>query len=271
RLPRPHLRRGPRRLSRPDLANGDRPQARDRPRHLRHAERRVPGPAFRGAGIRHRDPHRPPDRADPGAPVSRPRLGLAAVLLAAAGCGHDAADREYFAALRGEETGMTREEQIAHIDRAVILVPTRASYYETRAIYRIDLRQYDRAHADMDRAIALVDAPYLRFLRALVTCELGDCAGSLADFDEAIARQPANAQFYRGRSLARARVGDARGALADADHLVTTAPQMAESHYARGVALAGLGRTREALPEFDRATSIRPDLGDVLDARAAVS
>jgi tetratricopeptide (TPR) repeat protein len=189
--------------------------------------------------------------------------------LALAGCGHDPADREYFEALRGEETGMTREQQIVHIDRAIQMAPARSYYYETRAVYEIDLRRFDRALEDLDRDVQLSDRPYARFLRGLVRCQAGDVSSSLADFDAAIAAQPANTQFYRGRSLARAASGDAAGALDDAEHLVTTAPQMAESFYARGVALSRLGRDREAIADFDRAMRIRPELVYPIEARAA--
>ena len=86
-------------------------------------------------------------------------IALSTLALLLAGCGHDAADRDYFAALDGEEKGMTREQQIALIDRAIFLAPKRAYYYETRAGYWIDLRQFDHALADLDRAIAMVDRP----------------------------------------------------------------------------------------------------------------
>lgn len=186
----------------------------------------------------------------------------------AAGCGRDAADREYFAALGGEETGMTREEQIAHLDRAIQLAPGRSYYYDTRAIYWIDLRQFDRARGDLDRTIELAPSPYNYFLRGMATCQAGEAARSLPDFDTAIAQQPANTQFYRGRSLARAATGDAAGALEDAEHLVSGLPQQAESYHARGVALALMNRDGEAVADFDRAERIRPELVYVIEARA---
>jgi tetratricopeptide (TPR) repeat protein len=192
---------------------------------------------------------------------------IACLAVLAAGCGRDRADREYFAALRGEESGMTREEQIARLDRAIHLAPRRASYYETRAIYWIDLRQFDRARNDLDRTIELAPRSYAYFLRGLVSCQMGEFARSLEDFDTAIALQAANTQFYRGRSLARAAAGDALGALRDAEHLVSAVPQQAESYYARGVALTLLGRDGEAVDDFDRAQRIRSDLAYVVEAR----
>jgi tetratricopeptide (TPR) repeat protein len=195
-------------------------------------------------------------------------LALAGLAVIATSCGHDQADREYLTALDGEEKGMTRAEQIAHIDQAIRLNPDRAYYYDTRAGYLIDEREFDRARIDLDRSIALLPRPYAYFMRGLATCQAGDVAESLPDFDTAIAQQPENAQFYRGRSLARAETGDPAGALEDAERLVDALPQQAESYHARGVALAGLGRDAEAIADFDRAADIRPDLVYVIEARA---
>jgi tetratricopeptide (TPR) repeat protein len=194
---------------------------------------------------------------------------LAAVLCAlASACAPDPAQREYLAALKGEESGLTREQQIAHLDRAIALAPRRPEYRETRATYRIDLQQWSPARQDLDEVIRLADRPYVRYLRGLVACEVGLFQAAIADFDTAIARDPKNAQFYRGRALAKATAGDPSGALHDADRLMALAPAMAESHYARGVALLALGRDREAVPEFDAALGIRPELAYVLEARA---
>jgi len=203
-------------------------------------------------------------------PPGAPRLGLLAALavLAFSGCAQDPADRSYLAALVGEETGMTREQQIALLDHAISLAPRRAWYYETRAIYEIDLRRFAPALVDLDRDIELADRPYARFLRGLVRCQAGDYANSLPDFDAAISAQPANTQFYRGRSLARGITGDATGALDDAEHLVAVSPQRGESFYARGMALSRLGRDREAVADFDHALEIRPELVYVTEARA---
>jgi tetratricopeptide (TPR) repeat protein len=195
-------------------------------------------------------------------------LVIAAMVMVVHGCGRDRADREYFAALEGEEKGMTREEQVAHLDRAIHLSPERAFYYDTRAGYYIDLRQFERARSDLDRSIELVPRPYAYFMRGLASCQEGEVARALADFDTAIARQPENGQFYRGRSRARAATGDAVGALQDALQLVAALPQQGESYYARGVARALWGHDVEAVADFDRALSIRPELVYVIEARA---
>ncbi|MDH4066426.1 MAG: tetratricopeptide repeat protein [Acidobacteriota bacterium] len=191
-------------------------------------------------------------------------LGLSVVLTAC----HDAADEEYLAALRGDEDGSTYEERIAHLDRAIALEPARVRYWESRAVLRIDGRALGHAASDLDRAIALGDRPYLRFLRGLVRCQQGDCAAGLPDFDRAIAEEPDNSQFYRGRALARVTVGRLAEALDDGERLVGLAPQFGPSYFARGAALAAQGRHAEAIRDFDEALRRMPELVYPLAARA---
>jgi tetratricopeptide (TPR) repeat protein len=199
-------------------------------------------------------------------------LGFAAVLawlvLGSVSCARDPAESEYFSALRGEETGMGRQEQLAHVARAIALQPKRAWYWETHAIYSIDVRDYATAATDIDEAVRLADRPYLRFLRGLVSCQQGNYGASLSDFDRAIAGQPKNSQFYRGRSLARSRVGHYPEALADARALLRMAPQQGETYYALGQALAGLERYREAIQAYDESLRRRPELIYPLQGRA---
>jgi tetratricopeptide (TPR) repeat protein len=191
--------------------------------------------------------------------------GLALIVL---GC-HDEAEREYLAYLRGDEDGSTNEERVAHLERALALEPGRAWYWESRAILRIDGRDFPSARADLDRAIERADRPYLRFLRGLVLCQSGDCAAALPDFDRAIADQPENAQFYRGRALALVAVGRPANALVDADLLVRLDPQHGPAYNARGAALAALGRHGEAIRDFDEAVRRMAEAVYPLRSRAA--
>src|SRR5262245_34684140 len=145
---------------------------------------------------------------------------------------------------------MSRQTQIAYIDRAIALAPDRSHYWETRGTYHIDLREFSAAIADLDRAIALRDRPYLRFLRGLALCQTGEFDRGLQNLEAAVAAQPTNTQFYRGRGLARVEVGHAEAALADGEHLVQVEPHVATSFYVRGKARAALGRYDEAIADF---------------------
>ena len=193
---------------------------------------------------------------------------LVAAVALSAGCALDPAEREYMEALRGEETGMSRHEQIGHIDRAIAQAPDRPQYWETRAIYHIDLREFSTAIADLDRAITLGDRPYLRFLRGLALCQSGAFDRGLHDLEAAVTAQPANTQFYRGRGLARVEVGRAEDALADGEHLVQIEPHVGTSFYVRGKARAALGLHDDAIVDFTEAIRLRPELVYTLIARS---
>ena len=190
------------------------------------------------------------------------------LLFVSAGCALEPAEREYMEALKGEETGMSRQTQIAHIDRAIAQAPDRPHYWETRGIYHIDLREFPAAIADLDRAIALGDRPYLRFLRGLAWCQAGEFERGLQDLEAAVAAQPTNTQFYRGRGLARVEVGHPQAALADGEQLVQVEPHVATSFYVRGKARAALGRHDEAIADFTEAIRLRPELVYPLIARS---
>ena len=190
------------------------------------------------------------------------------VALSPAACARDEAEREYYRALRGAEEGLSREEQIAHLDRAIALAPGRLSYRVSRAIAWIDVRQFERAVRDLDFTLQRREHPYEYFLRGLALCQQGRFARALPDFDRAVELQPENSQFYRGRGLALLELGRSREALEDAEILVRLAPQAATSFYVRGRTLHAVGRLQEALRDLDRAVKMRPELVYPLRARA---
>lgn len=193
---------------------------------------------------------------------------LAVVIACFAGCGIDDAERAYRAALRGHEDGSSYEERIALLDRAIALAPGRARYFESRAVLRVDTREFAAAVQDLDEAVGIADRPYLRFLRGLALCQNGDCTDALSDFDEAIAAQPENAQFYRGRALALVSLGQADAAAGNAERLVELAPQDGRSYYVRGVVRAVSGRHEEAVSDFEEALRRMPELVYPITARA---
>src|SRR5262245_43354880 len=163
---------------------------------------------------------------------------------------------------------MSRQTQIAYIDRAIALAPDRSHYWETRGTYHIDLLEFNLAIADLDRAIALGDRPYLRFLRGLALCQSGAFDRGLDDLEAAVTAQPTNTQFYRGRGLARVEVGRPEEGLSDGEHLVQIEPHVATSFYVRGKARAALGRHQEAIADFTQAIRLRPELVYPLIARS---
>jgi tetratricopeptide (TPR) repeat protein len=194
---------------------------------------------------------------------------LALAVLCCAGCA-DEAHRELLLALGGDENGLSYEEQIVHLDRAIALAPDRLSYRVTRARTFIDMRRFDRAIADLDFTLARREHAYEHYMRGLARCQQGRPAQALPDFDRAIALQPENSQFYRGRALARVELGRTDDALDDAETLVRLAPNHGHSYYTRGRALHAAGRPAAALEDLDRVVAMRPELVFPREARAEV-
>ncbi len=185
------------------------------------------------------------------------------------GCGfRDEADRLYFEALAGDKVGKPCEEMVLLLDRAIALRQDSASYYQHRAGYRIGMNDLPGAKADIDRAIALSDRPYLRYERAIIACKSGRCPEALSDLDAAIAAQPENTQFYRVRAIARVAAGMPEKALEDGERMVAQMPQHGESYYARGIARLALGQAQAALADLDTTLKLRPDLVYPLVSRA---
>src|SRR5260221_1091133 len=182
----------------------------------------------------------------------RPIVALLVAYLAY-GCdgAGDQARREYFKALEPGKIGHPLDEQLVHVDRAVRLAPTSATYLEMRASLLFGLNRLAEGRADYDRAVELADRPYLRFERADVLCALGEDDAALADLDRAIAEQPTNLQFYPRRALARrarGRVGEAR---ADVDHAVASSRGGSSERYARAAVLLTEGGAPQALADLD--------------------
>ncbi len=182
------------------------------------------------------------------------------LFLAFAGCARDGAEKAYADSLNAGKAGRSLETQLALVDSAIRLNPDRAWYYERRALLRIDGRNFGAARADIDQAIKLADRAYLRYIRALASCQEGKLKDSLPDFDEAIRRQPKNLQYYRGRGLARAESGDLRGARADAAFLIAKVPHWHDGHWLMGRVEELEGRCAAAVPFLAKALEIRPEL-----------
>jgi tetratricopeptide (TPR) repeat protein len=161
------------------------------------------------------------------------------------------ARREYFKALELSKTGQPLEEQLAHVDRAVRLVPTSAEYLEKRANLLFAVDRLAEARVDYDRAVELADRPYLRFERANLLCALGDDYTAHTDLDHAIAAQPENIQFYPRRALVRLALGRVAEARADVDHAIASSRAGSSERYARAAVLLMEGRPAEALADLD--------------------
>jgi tetratricopeptide (TPR) repeat protein len=92
-------------------------------------------------------------------------------------------------------------------------------------------------------------------------------AEGVADFDKAMALDPANAGYVLGRSRAHRQVGDFAAALVDADRTLAMEPTWSHAQVARGAAFEGMGKWGDAVAAYDKAITIAPDNPTWHDAR----
>jgi tetratricopeptide (TPR) repeat protein len=83
---------------------------------------------------------------------------------------------------------------------------------------------------------------------------------AIADFDQAIALDPQNAEAYNARGLAYYAIADLRRAIADFDEALSLNPEIADAYYNRGSAFCDRGQHERAIADFNRALAIDPGL-----------
>ena len=81
---------------------------------------------------------------------------------------------------------------------------------------------------------------------------------AIAEFNEAIGLDPADARAYNARGLAYYATADLRRAIADFDQALSLDPEIADAYYNRGSAFCDRGQHERAIADLDRALAIEP-------------
>lgn len=135
----------------------------------------------------------------------------------------------------------------------------RAAAAVTEGYALSSLGRHGDAAAAYDQA-ARIDAGFtpIYLNRALSRAETGDVRGALADFAEAVRREPRAAAPLLGRGGFYLRRGMALEALEDFESAERYDRDDPAAAYNRGLALAALDRPREAAQAFSRALRLAP-------------
>jgi tetratricopeptide (TPR) repeat protein len=88
------------------------------------------------------------------------------------------------------------------------------AYTARGTMYRVE-GQWDRALADLDRAIAVSPTMDAYYQRGQVYHQQGNYAQAMEDFDRSIDQKPDAPYVYRARAVTRLRLGDELGAQSD--------------------------------------------------------
>lgn len=125
-------------------------------------------------------------------------------------------------------------EAIADFDRVLALSPDDATTLVNRGQVQLAQKQYDQASKDLDRALALKpngeEAALAYLTRGRVHFERKNFAAAVADFSEAVRRQPGQAPALDHRGAAHHRLGQFEQADADYRESLRLDPKFPNSH-----------------------------------------
>lgn len=137
--------------------------------------------------------------------------------------------------------------------------PGNAEALAARARCSYELREYDRAAADLDAALRLAPpTPSRWFLRGQIAEWMAQYRKAEECYARVLVADPENVEAWIGRSDARLRQGETAGAYADAAEAVKRSPAHAWALGARAKALKAMGRPDQAIRDFDAALAYVP-------------
>jgi tetratricopeptide (TPR) repeat protein len=133
-----------------------------------------------------------------------------------------------------------------------------AQDYFERALQRLE---HDRDGKIADYSEAIQRNPQFAEAynnRGLVCANFGHTEGAITDYDEAIRLKPQYADAYYNRGIVRKAIGDKTGAIADYDRAIQLNPQFAEAYYNRGIARKAIGDINGAISDYSEAIRLNP-------------
>jgi tetratricopeptide (TPR) repeat protein len=147
----------------------------------------------------------------------------------------------------------------ADLDRAIALRPSLAEAFRNRALARQGLKKYTQAVDDLTRALELGASPtHVYFIRAEIRERAGDREGAKQDRAEALRCQPSDEMGWLSRGYARMAI-DPSAALADFDQALAINPRSLIALQNKAHILSKLGKNAEAARTLDKAVDLYPD------------
>ena len=132
-------------------------------------------------------------------------------------------------------------------------------------VTHLQMRQYERAIRDFDRALALEPGLVVAWRqRALAYRSKGDYERALADFEQAILLAPSDARLYTERGVAYELLGDFASAIRDFNRAIAFKPNHAPAIEGRGRTYFYLGNFAQAAADLQRGLAL--DSADVYGA-----
>jgi tetratricopeptide (TPR) repeat protein/S1-C subfamily serine protease len=154
------------------------------------------------------------------------------------------------------------QEALLAINEAIALSP-RAAFYSNRGNTYYDLKDYPKAIADYDKAIAINPEYAVAYSnRGTTYSALKDYPKAIADYDKAIAINPEDAQAYNNRGITYSDLKDYPKAIADYIKFIAINPEDAQAYYNRGALYFALKDYPNAIADYTKFIAINPKYAD---------
>jgi tetratricopeptide (TPR) repeat protein len=163
----------------------------------------------------------------------------------------------------GDNINAGKAQAIQEFTTAIRLNPKYAAAYFMRAYTYAQLQDFNKALADIDKAIEIVPS-YARSYsnRGFLKSErLNDLPGALQDFNTAIKLDSTDAISYNNRGELKRKMNDISGSLSDYNQAIKLNPRLAEVYNNRGgLYYLKLNNIPAAVADFDKAIEINSNL-----------
>lgn len=140
--------------------------------------------------------------------------------------------------------------------------PTRTNDAQSdyvRGLSHFDMGEWLKSIADFDQAIQKQpNYTEAYFYRGLARLQQGDLPGSIADYSQAIRLNSSYADAYYNRAVVRSQSGDQAGAIADYTQAIRIDSSFAAAYNNRGLARSDLEDQQGAIEDFSQALRINP-------------
>jgi tetratricopeptide (TPR) repeat protein len=149
--------------------------------------------------------------------------------------------------------------------------PQDADAYYSRGTEYLASGDYDRAIADLDRAITLGGRAESYYNRGLAYYSKNDVDSAIANWNDAINLDPREARVYRQRGNAHSVKGAYDLAVADYNRAIELEPRDVRTYYNRGLLFRARDETAKAIADFEAVLTLAGDRDAELDARAQLA
>jgi tetratricopeptide (TPR) repeat protein len=162
------------------------------------------------------------------------------------------------------------DKAIADFDKAIALNPSYPSVYYNRGIAHAGKGNYDKAILDFDKSIALNPNHFEAYYNRGVILHFykHDYDKAIVDYDKAITLNRNHTITYNNRGVIYVEKGDYDKAVAEFSEAITLDPNYSNAYINRGAAYAEKGDYDKAMVDYNKAITLNPSHDKVYNNRA---